>query len=217
MLAKRRTATRKLLGAGQDPSQREKLLQVLMDAANGRSDKESHRTQAPLQNALMSRRFRAQRGRKQHIKTVVYTKINKQKKTGPMAGQARVSAAGKTDAEGKGEAVVRLGERERTPPSIKPGATVKRSRAQLGRASRGAATMDPPKIDNRKAAASPSKGHVLDPALRRRCAKTNHSQSTYLKTTQGLHLLYPETWSGTDFVYHKVGARQSKHVLRANS
>eukprot|EP00873_Tetraselmis_striata_P037517 jgi/Tetstr1/457781/TSEL_044326.t1 len=39
--------------------------------------------------------------------------------------------------------------------------------------------------------------------MQKKCANTNHAQSTYLKSAEGIHLLYPETWSAADFVYHK--------------
>lgn len=161
---------------------------MLMDAASGRAERQAQRTQASSNASKRVNMRPARRGKKQHIKTVVYTKVPK-RGTGLKAGHERVSSAVITEREQPRQV-------PRNPPAVGRIATqTDRQRAP------------PPKpvpVDAKAAAKSPSKVHTLEPSMQKRCSSHDHSQSTYLKSTDGLHLLYPETWSGVDFVYHKV-------------
>lgn len=60
------------------------------------------------------------------------------------------------------------------------------------------------RIDERELAKSSGKGHQLSPEARRQCSAQNLTAASYLRSLDGLHLLYPDTWNEIDFVYHQV-------------
>ena len=50
--------------------------------------------------------------------------------------------------------------------------------------------------------------------LESRCRQQgNLSSVPHLRSVDGMHLTYPDTWKGVDFIFHKVCYRAAKHRL----